>query len=295
MYSHQNAAKMSQESRKDAAKPRRVWLQARSSTEEKKSFRYLKNQKYWISENTENNAKTCDSVRPPHWAGQCWADRVSTRFGFSSSARGSLPGFLETFEQTGSIWIYIFLVHVVLNKVWYMEFCYLLLLVSKNEKKNISNIFWRSCNVQLNQAGQRKVKTMGRIGYGPHRCAEKLFCLHLLFFCSFILSFFEGFLCFTCFEEGMLLQKDSCSISWKVQRRGRTRSSSHPRSEAENWGISHIQIFKYLIFNFEFLIFILFNIKLLDIKEEREDPFIFSSSIGSWKLRDETYLANLNF
>ena len=40
--SHQKAAKMSQESTKEAAKPRRVQLQARSSTEEKKSFRYLK-------------------------------------------------------------------------------------------------------------------------------------------------------------------------------------------------------------------------------------------------------------
>ena len=41
-YSNQNAAKMSQERRKEAAKPRRVWIQARSSTDEKKSFRYLR-------------------------------------------------------------------------------------------------------------------------------------------------------------------------------------------------------------------------------------------------------------
>ena len=41
--SDQNAAKMNQERRKEAANPRRVRLQARSSTDEKKSFRYLKN------------------------------------------------------------------------------------------------------------------------------------------------------------------------------------------------------------------------------------------------------------
>ena len=108
--------------------------------------------------------QTCDSLRPPRWAGQCWVDHASTQFCSSSSARGSLPGFRGIFEQKDSIWILSSCISFLM-KIWKIS-----PFVPGQQEKEKNIINWSQQYLKILQyyqfmSRQRKTMTMGRMGH----------------------------------------------------------------------------------------------------------------------------------